>query len=414
MTPTMADVRALDEADPLARFRDRFVIHDPDLVYFDGNSLGRLSRDALDAVTATVTAEWGGELIRGWDHWLELPEQIGDRIAEVCLGARRGEVVVADSTTVNFYRLAVAALDARPRRRVIVTDRANFPTDRYVLEGLAAARGLEIRWIETDPVEGVRPTDVAVALEAGPPDEVAFVTLSAVDYRSAALADIGAITTLAHAAGALTLWDLSHAAGVLPLDLERDSVDLAVGCTYKYLNGGPGAPAFLYVRRALQNEVRNPIHGWFGQRDQFAMGPAYDPAPGIRSWLVGTPAVVALAGVAAGVELVAEAGLAAIRAKGTALTSLAIELFDTWLAPLGFALGSPRATDRRGSHITVRRADARALTAALISAGVMPDFRTPDGIRLGLSPLTTRFADVLVGMTRLRDLAVHPEPSGVR
>ena len=410
MAPHRAAVRALDAADPLARFRERFVVDDPDLVYLDGTSLGRLSRAALDAVTDTVTAQWGGELIRAWDHWLDLPERLGDRIAEVCLGARRGEVVVADSTTVNFYRLAVAALDARPGRRVVVTDRANFPTDRYVLEGLAAARGVEIRWIDADPVKGVRATDVAAALETGPSDEVALVTLSAVDYRSAAVVDIGAITALAHAAGALTLWDLSHAVAAIPLDLERDGVDLAVGCTYKYLNGGPGAPAFLYVRRGLHDEVRNPIQGWFGQRDQFEMGPAYDPAPGIRRWLVGTPPIVALAGVAAGVELVAEAGIAAIRAKAIALTTFAVDRFDAWLAPCGFALGSPREPDRRGAHVTVRRADARALTSALIAHGIVPDFRAPDGIRLGLSPLTTRFADVEAGLDRLRRLAATGTP----
>ena len=412
MAITVDTARTLDEADPLARFRDRFVIDDPALVYLDGNSLGRLSLDAREAVTATVAA-WGGELIRAWDGWLDLPERVGDRIAEVCLGVHPGEVVVADSTTVNLYRLAVAALDARPGRRVIVTDRASFPTDRYVLEGIAAARDLEIRWIETDPIEGVQPGDVARAFEAGRPDEVALVTLSAVDYRSAAMADVGAITALAHEAGALALWDLSHAVGSVPLDLERDGVDLAVGCTYKYLNGGPGAPAFLFVRRELQDELRNPIQGWFGQRDQFEMGPTYDPAPGIRRWLVGTPPILGVAGVAAGVELVAEAGIDAIRAKAVALTTLAVERFDAWLAPHGFSLGSPRNASRRGAHVTVRRADARALTSALIAHGVVPDFRAPDGIRLGLSPLTTRFADVEAGLDRLRRLAASVSTSSV-
>jgi kynureninase len=410
MAPDPAAVRALDAADPLARYRERFVVDDPSLVYLDGNSLGRLSLDARDAVTATVAA-WGGELIRAWDHWLDLPERIGDRIAEVCLGARSGEVVVADSTTVNFYRLAVAALDARPGRRVIVTDLANFPTDRYVLEGIAAARDAEIQWIVTDPVEGVRPADVVAALRTRPAGDVALVTLSAVDYRSAAIAEVGAITALAHEVGALALWDLSHAVGSVPLDLERDGVDLAVGCTYKYLNGGPGSPAFLYVRRDLQDALRNPIQGWFGQRDQFAMGAAYDPAPGIRRWLVGTPPIVALAGVAAGVELVAEAGIAVIRAKATALSALAVNLFDAWLAPCGFTLGSPRDAARRGAHVTIRRADAQALARALIGHGVVPDFRAPDGIRLGLSPLTTRFADVERGLDRLRQLASRGTPA---
>ena len=397
-------IRELDEADPLAGFRERFVVDDPSLVYLDGNSLGRLSADTLAAVERTIRAEWGTELIRGWDHWLDLPERVGDRIAEVCLGARAGEVVVADSTTVNFYRLAVAAVGDRPGRRVVVTDRGNFPTDRYVLEGVAEDRGLEIVWLETDPVEGIETADLAAVL-AQRADDVALVTLSAVDYRSAAIADMLAITSLAHEADALVLWDLSHAVGAIPLDLEADGVDLAVGCTYKYLNGGPGAPAFLYVRREHQERLRNPIRGWFGQRDQFEMGPRYDPAPGIRRWLVGTPPVPGLAAVAAGVELVAEAGIAAVREKSVALTALAVELHDEWLAPCGFTLGSPRDPERRAGQVTVRRADARQLTRELIARGVIPDFRAPDGIRLGLSPLTTSFADVATGIGRIRDLA---------
>jgi kynureninase len=392
---------ALDRADPLGRLRDRFLIDDPELVYLDGNSLGRLPRATPERLARLVREEWGSELIRAWDHWLELPMQVGDLIGTQLLGAREGEVVVADSTTVNLYRAAVAGLDARPDRRVIVTDRDNFPTDRYVLEGLAAARGLEFRWIGADPIEGPQPADVAAVLD----EHVALVTLTHVNYRSAAIADLPAITALAHGAGALTLWDLSHTTGSVPAELTAGGADLAVGCTYKYLNGGPGAPAFVYVRRELQPALRNPIWGWFGRRDQFAMAQGYDPAPGIRSWLVGTSPILALAAVEVGARLSAEARIERIRAKGIALTEYAVTLHDAWLAPLGFTLGSPRDAARRGAHVSVRRADARDLCAQLIARGVIPDFREPDSIRLGLAPLYTRFVDVHRGLDILRSLA---------
>jgi kynureninase len=393
--------RDLDAADPLAGFRERFVVRHPGLIYLDGNSLGRLPRATADRLERLVQDEWGGELVRGWDHWIDLPTSVGDALAAGVLGARPGEVIVCDSTTINFYKLAVAALAARPQRRVLVTDRDNFPTDRYVLEGLAAAHDLELCWIAADPVDGPQPRDVEAVLDEG----VALVALSHVNYRSAAIADIAGITSLAHDAGALALWDLSHSAGAIPIDLEASNVDLAVGCTYKYLNAGPGAPAFLYIRAALQSELRNPIQGWFGRRDQFAMGQAYEPAAGIASWLTGTPTIVALAAVEEGVRLVAEAGIDAIRAKGVALTDYAVELHDAWLVPLGFELGSPREAARRGAHVAIRRADARQLCDELLRAGIVTDFREPDSIRLGLSPLTTSFADVRMAIDKLRSLA---------
>ena len=395
---------ALDAADPLAPFRARFVVRDPDLVYLDGNSLGRLPGATVDRLARVVGEEWGGELIRGWTHWIEEPVRVGDGIAGL-IGARPGEVLVSDSTTVNFYKLALAALEARPGRRVVVTDRDNFPTDRYVLEGLAGGRDLEIAWLEPDPVDGPTVDDVAAALAAHP-GNVALVTLTHVNYRSAAIADMAAITAASHEAGALVLWDLSHSAGAVELDLEGSGADLAVGCTYKYLNGGPGAPAWLYVRRALQGELRNPIQGWFGQRDLFEMAQGYDPAPGIVAWLTGTPGILALAGVEEGVRLVAEAGIPAIRAKGVALTEFAIELVDERLAVLGATVGSPRDPARRGAHVAVRHPDARRLTRELIANGVIPDFRAPDSIRLGLSPLSTAFRDVERGLATLESLIV--------
>ena len=396
------DAEARDEADPLAGFRSRFAIEDDGLIYLDGNSLGHLPRATAVRLEEVVREDWGRGLIRSWDEWIAWPRSVGERIATAVVGALPGEVVVADSTSVNFYRLALAALHARRGRRAIVTDRPNFPTDRYLLEGLARERELEIRWLEPDPVLGPQTHDVAAVLD----EDVALVTLSHVNYRSAAIADLPAITALTHEAGALALWDLSHSGGALPVELEAGGADLAVGCTYKYLNGGPGAPAYLYVRRALQDELRNPLQGWFGQRDQFLMGPRYEPLEDIGAWLVGTPSVLGLAAIDVGVGLVAEAGLAAIREKGVALTEYAVALQDAWLAPGGCSLGSPRDAARRGSHVAVRHPDAAGLCARLLEGGVLADFREPDSLRLGLSPLTTRFVDVWDGCERLRALLV--------
>ncbi len=400
MDTTRERAETLDAADSLASFRDRFVIDDPDLVYLDGNSLGRLPKATAERLATAVRDDWGGRLIRGWDDWLDLPVRVGDRIGTALLGARPGEVIVADSTTVNFHRLATAALDARGGRRTIVTDRDNFPTDRYVLEGLAAARGLAVRWIDGDPVTGTTAEDVAAVLD----DDVALVALSHVNYRSAAIADLARISALAHDAGALTLWDLCHSVGSIPVQATACDLDLAVGCTYKYLSGGPGAPAFLYVRRELQDELRNPVQGWFGREDQFAMAQGYAAAPGIRAWLTGTSAVLGIVAVEEGVAIVAEGGIERIRAKGIALTEYAIGLHDAWLAPLGCDLGSPRDPRDRGAHVSIRHPDARRLCAALIAAGIVPDFRAPDSIRLGLAPLYTRFVDVRKGLAELRRL----------
>jgi kynureninase len=401
-TNSQARAAELDAADPLASFRDRFVIAEPDLVYLDGNSLGRLPRATAARLQRVVGDEWGRELIRAWDHWIEEPGRVGDLVAPL-VGAAPGEVVVSDSTTVNFYKVALAALNARAGRRVVITDRDNFPTDRYVLEGLAAERDLEIAWMDPDPVDGPTVDQVVAELEAHRGD-VGLVTLTHVNYRSAAIAEMAAITAAAHDTGALVIWDLCHSAGAIEVDLTAAGADLAVGCTYKFLNGGPGSPAWLYVRRELQDELRNPIQGWFGQRDQFAMAQGYDPAAGITQWLTGTPSPIALAGAEEGVRLTADAGMARIRAKGVALTEFAIELVDARLRGLGFSVGSPRDSARRGAHVAIRHPDARRLTRSLIEHRVIPDFREPDTIRFGLSPLTTSFADVARGIDVLEQL----------
>ncbi|HJP88235.1 MAG TPA: kynureninase [Candidatus Limnocylindrales bacterium] len=401
---TDLDARPLDAADPLASFRDRFAATEPGVVYLDGNSLGRPPKAALQGL-AQIGETWRTRMIRGWeDGWLELPLVIGDEIAMGVLGADLGTVAVADSTTVNLYRMASAALDARPHRKSIVVERSEFPTDRYIVEGLARERGLELRWLDGDPLEGLTTTEIARELDA----DAALLILSAVNYRSAAIVDMPAVTDAARAAGALALWDLSHAGGSIPVNLAANGIDLAVGCTYKYLNGGPGAPAYLYVRRELQDELRPPIQGWFAQLNQFEMGPSFERRAGIGGWLVGTPGIIALTAVRAGIEIVAEAGIDAIRAKGIALTEYAIAVTDQLLAPLGCTIGSPRDAARRGAHVSIRHPEARRLTRDMIARGVIPDFRAPDSIRIGLSPLTTSFADVSAGISAIRDLLVWP------
>lgn len=395
---TRDEAAALDASDPLASMRDEFAIEDESLVYFDGNSLGRLPFATLARVEDVVARQWGSGLIRSWRDWMDMPSRVGDLLASAFLGAAPGQVVVGDSTTVNLYKLAWAALDARPDLRLIVTDDANFPTDRYVLEGLAAQRGVELRMIATDPVEGPRADDLH--------HQSALVCLSHVNYRSAALADMAAITERVHGAGGVILWDLCHSVGAVPIDLDHAGADLAVGCTYKYLNAGPGSPAFAYVRADLQGSLRQPVWGWFGQRRQFDMGPEYDPAPGIVQVLTGTPSIVQLAAVEEGARLLARAGIDALWAKSQALTALAVDLHDEWLAPLGFTLGTPRDPARRGSHVSVRRDDAAELCRRLIEeARVVPDFRPPNSIRLGFAPAYTRFVDIWDGMDRLRVLA---------
>jgi kynureninase len=393
----LARAESADRADPLAGFRDRFVIDDEDLIYLDGNSLGRLPTATRDRLRQAVDVEWGAELIRGWDRWIDLGREAGDLIAEV-VGARPGEIVLSDSTSVNLFKLASAALDARRERTVIVTDDDNFPTDKYVLQGLSEARGFELRVISTDIDDGLSSDDLAAAVGA----DTALVCLSHVAYRSGAVADLAGITALAHDVGALMLWDLCHSAGSVPVGLTSANVDLAVGCTYKHLNGGPGAPAFLYVRTDLQPILRSPIWGWFAQRDQFAMGASYEPVETVDRFLVGSPPILSGYAAQEGARVSAEAGIDAIAAKARSLTSFAIDLFDAWLADDGFQLASPRDPARRGAQTTLHHPYAWPICQALKAANVIPDFRTPDRLRLGFAPLYTRFVDVYEGMRRLR------------
>jgi kynureninase len=401
---SLDEARVLDRADDLAAFRDRFLpIGDPGVVaYLDGNSLGRPPRSTMDRLVELVAEQWGSRLIRAWSEgWLELPERVGDRLGQACLGAGPGQVIVADSTTLCLHKVLRAAAALRPGRTEIVTDAANFPTDRYVVEAVAEDLGLTVRWVPTELSSGITPELLAGAI--GP--NTAVVTLSHVAYRSAFVADLAAITDLVHAAGALVVWDLCHSAGVVPVRLDATGADFAVGCTYKFLNAGPGAPAFLYVRTEHQGDFRPPLRGWMGTEDIFDMDAAYRPAGGLRRALSGTPAIVGVRCVAEGVELVAEAGIDRVRAKSVALTRLVIDLADAWLAPLGFTVASPRIDARRGGHVTLDHRDAQTLAQRFIDAGVILDFRAPHGIRLGPSPLSTSYEEVWTALDRMRVLA---------
>jgi len=394
-----AHAEELDAADPLGGHRERFLLDDPSLVYLNGNSLGALPLATLRRMETMLREDWGTALARSWDHWVDLPERAGDLVGRLT-GAAPGQVIVTDNTTVNLYKLATAALDARPGRHAIVTDHDNFPSDRYVVEGIAAQRGAELRMLPTDINEGLDPELVRAAVD----EDTALVSLSHVAYRSGALADMATITAITHQAGALMLWDLCHSVGAVPIDLDACDVDLAVGCTYKYLNAGPGAPAFLYVAARLREVLRQPIWGWFSQRDQFAMGPRYDPAAGMAKFMTGTPPILGTAAVEEGARLLLEAGIEQMRAKSKRLTAYLIELADTWLIPLGCVIATPRESSRRGGHVTFCHPEAERIVAQLAAAGIITDYRTPERFRLGLSPLTTRFTDVWDAADAARDI----------
>ena len=393
----------LDAADPLAHYRGHFIGTDTELSYLDGNSLGRpLKRTAAD-INSFIQHSWGGRLIRGWDEeWLQLPEAIGNQLGRAVLGAAPGQTIIADSTTVVLYKLIRAALAAvtDSARTEIVLDTDNFPTDRYLLEGIAREEGLTLRWIEADPAAGVTLDQVKSAVRPS----TAVVVLSQVAYRSGFLADLPAITAAVHDAGALVVWDLCHSAGSVELDLDAAGVDFAAGCTYKYLNGGPGSPAFAYINSRLLPGLNQPIWGWMGRKDAFEMAAGYEPAPGIRGFLSGTPAIFGMIAMQGTLDLIEEAGMRALREKSLKLTAFALELHDAWLAPRGVILATPRDPERRGSHLTVDHPDFREMTAKLWEQDVIPDFRAPHGIRIGLSPLSTSFAEVYRGVAAIRDL----------
>ncbi len=395
--------RQLDHEDALSHFRNEFVIDDPDLIYLDGNSLGRLPKRTVARLREVVEAEWGGRLVLGWNEgWFTLSQRIGGKIAKL-IGAREDEVIICDSTSVNLFKLVAAVLWARLGRTQIVTDALNFPSDLYVLDGVLDMVGKDraLRIVESPDGMTVPLDRLAAAMDG----DTALVALAHTSFKSGFVYDMGAVTAAAHRAGATMLWDLCHSVGAMPVDLGAAGVDLAVGCTYKYLNGGPGAPAFLFVRRDVNERLYSPIWGWFGQRDQFAFDTTYEPAAGITQFQAGTPPILSLAAVEPGVDLVLEAGAERIRAKSLRLTEYMIALWHELLEPLGVTLNSPRDPARRGSHVSFGHVEGLRVARSLIAdMHVVPDFRTPDNIRFGVSPLVTTFAEVHTAVTRLREV----------
>ena len=386
------DAEALDAADPLARFRDRFDLPDG-LIYLDGNSLGPRPRTTAPRLDALVRQEWGRDLIASWNTagWIDAPQRVGAKIARL-VGAKANEVVVADSTSVNLFKLAAGALSLRPGRRKIVTERGNFPTDIYVLEGLAALAGAELVVVPTD--------DLVEAID----EQTALVALTHVHYASGRRWDMAAVTGAVHAKGALALWDLSHTAGALAGELNAANADLAVGCGYKHLNGGPGAPAFLFVAERHQGAMRSPLSGWMGHAEPFAFEPGFRPAPDIRAQLCGTPPILALAALECGLDLALEADGRAVEAKGRALCGQFIDLVEARCAGHGLKLVGPRDLGQRGLHVAFAHPDAYALVQALIARGVVGDFRDPDIARFGFPPLYVRHVDVWDAVEILREV----------
>ena len=396
---------ALDAKDDLAPFRDKFVSKDPEMIYLDGNSLGRLPRATTTRLQDLVEKEWGERLIRGWNEgWFEMAQTVGDKIGRL-IGAQPGEVIVGDSTSVNLYKLALAAVLARLNRHQIITDDLNFPSDVYILQGITQqVPGRSLRVIHSaDQIHGPV-AEITAALD----ERTALLTLSHTVFKSGYTYDLAAVSAAARDVGALTLWDFSHSVGSVPINVTEAKVDMAVGCTYKYLNGGPGAPAFLYVRRALQEQLRNPIAGWFGQANMFDFDLQYQPTAGIRRFMVGTPPIMGLAAVDIGVSMVLEAGMAKLRHKSSQQTDYLIALYHEFLAPLGFRLNTPTDPARRGSHVSIGHDEGWRINQALIhDAHVLPDFRAPDNLRLGIAPLYTTFVDLHTAVMRLRQLVAN-------
>jgi len=396
----------LDKADPLRSFRDEFLIVDPDTCYLDGNSLGRLPHSTIKAINSFMVEEWGREVVAGWSHWVDEAQSTGDLIGRSALGAAAGQVLACDTTSVNFYQLASAAIQARPGRKTIVTDAANFPTDRYVLQGLAKTFGLHLVMIENEnPSISANELITPELLEQYLSDDVALVSLEVVQYRAGARHDIRAINALVEKYGALMLWDAAHAIGSVQMNFDDNGVNLAVGCTYKYGNSGPGAPAWLYVSKAMQSELRVPIQGWFAQRDQFAMGREFDREESIRGFQIASPSLMGLRCVRSSFEMIERAGIGAIEKKAAAGTAMMITLFDNWLSPLGFSLNTPRDAHKRGAHISLVHPEAEQIAIALRQLkNVIPDYRVPNSIRVAISPLANSFAEIYEGFARIRDL----------
>ena len=401
----------LDAQDPLARYRELFINDDPDICYLDGNSLGRLPKKTISVVNEFLTKEWGPKIVNGWADWIDEAGTTGGLIGRAALGASAGQVLACDTTSVNFYQLVGAALAARPGRKTIITDKGNFPTDRYILQGLAKQHGLIL--IEIDNEMGSDSTHERITPEILEPymsDDVAFVSFEVIQYRSGARNEIQAITDLARKFGALTVWDASHAVGAINLNLDKYGADLVVGCTYKYGNSGPGSPAWLYVSHRMQRELQVPIQGWFAQRDQFAMGEFFEKNDGMRGFQIASPSIVGLRCVNTAFEMIAEAGIDAIEEKCAQGTEMMIGLYEAWLKDLGFTLNTPALPKERGGHISLAHPEAKRIAIGLRQLKkVIPDYREPNSIRVAISPLPTSYVEIWDGFARLRDLTASRE-----
>jgi kynureninase len=411
MAVTRDDALQLDMQDGLARYRSEFLIADPELCYLDGNSLGRIPRRTIDALQHFLVDEWGAKIVDGWADWIDEASQTGDLIGRSALGAAAGQVLACDTTSVNLYQLCSAAIKARPGRKKIITDAANFPTDRYILQGLAKDHGLELIMIDNESNGlAVHERITSEILAKYLNDDVALVSLQVIQYRSGARSDIKALTDLVRVHGALLVWDASHAVGAIEMDFDKNGVDLAVGCTYKYGNSGPGAPAWLYVRKERQRELHVPIQGWFAQREQFEMGANFERSEEIRGFQIASPSIIGLRAINSAFKMIEEAGISAIEEKARTGTSLMIDLFDQWLAPLGFELNTSREPFERGGHISLRHEEAKRISAALRKfQKVIPDYRVPNQLRLAISPLATSYLEVYEGFSRIRDSVMKEE-----
>jgi kynureninase len=389
----MKTARNLDDSDILSGFRQKFLVEDPDLIYVDGNSLGRLPIATAELMRGVVEQQWGERLIRSWNEgWFDLPERVGAKLSRL-VGAREDEVIMSDSTSVNLFKLALAALRFRSGRTKIITDDLNFPSDLYILQSVVELAGAACELVVVPSQDGINGN--VPGLESAIDDKTALLSLSHTIFKSGYTYDMGAVTDLAHKAGALVLWDTSHSVGAMPIELNQSAVDMAIGCSYKYLNGGPGAPAYLYVRRDLQHQIGNPISGWMGQKNPFDFDLTYEPASGIRRFLSGTPPVLSLAASEIGIDMILEAGIDNVRAKSIKQSEYFIKLWESNLAKLDFALKSPRDPSCRGSHVTLGHPDGWPISRALIEdKKVIADFRRPDNIRLGFAPLYNSFLDV--------------------
>ncbi len=407
---------ALDAADPLAKYRELFVNNDPSQCYLDGNSLGRLPKATIQAVNDFMISEWGDEVVAGWAHWIDEAQTVGDLLGRAALGAAAGQVLVCDTTSINFYQLALAAIQAQPNRKTIIIDAANFPTDRYIFQGIARQFGLKLVTIDNEPGQTEYERITPEILKPYLNDDVALVSLQVIQYRSGARSPIKAITELVRQSGALMLWDASHAVGAIEMNFDENGVDLAVGCTYKYGNSGPGSPAWLYVNKRIQRQLQVPIQGWFAQAAQFEMGQKFErEMETMRGYQIASPGLMAIRCVKTAFEMIEAASIKAISEKSAKGTEMMIELYDAWLAPLGFTLNTSRDASERGGHISLIHPDAKEIATAMRSViNVIPDYRVPNSIRLAISPLPTSYTEVWDGFDRLRDLVANKKYLGIQ